>query len=327
MPLYGYRCPVCGQVYEVVRPDGRRSDVLPCILDGARCEPTLAVSTRSAGPPVLRAADWLDNHTHGEGTASWPDLLAELRQQVGVWTRELRASGVRGGDVLFACIAPAIDMYATYARVLDLDGRPVPIEGDRVALEPHARGYLAYVWETLDRLALDGVFGAGINTLEADARLAALMLSWAFTPRDASPSAIALDDDEAARQRLADAGLALEVVRSFSEPLGIRLDDWEGTLIETDAVEVVRLRSMAERAPQLLDATPADASTLDRVHASMILARQGRDDALRALLRDERSRADGGAAFLDLAAGLAILYPEGWEEHRLLMAVRHAIPD
>ena len=65
------------------------------------------------------------------------------------------------------------------------------------------------------------------------------------------------------------------------------------------------------------------ATTLDRVHAAMLLQAGGRTNALRALLKAEQDR---GPDFLRLANALSALYPKGSEEKRLLDAMLLAAP-
>jgi hypothetical protein len=67
----------------------------------------------------------------------------------------------------------------------------------------------------------------------------------------------------------------------------------------------------------------AGATTLDRVHAAMLLQASGRTNALRALLKSEQNR---GPEFLRLANALSALYPRGSEEKRLLDAMLLAVP-
>jgi hypothetical protein len=70
-------------------------------------------------------------------------------------------------------------------------------------------------------------------------------------------------------------------------------------------------------------AAAREATTLDRVHAAMLLQAGGRTNALRALLRAEQDR---GPEFLRLANALTALYPKGSEEKRLLDAMLLAVP-
>jgi len=66
-----------------------------------------------------------------------------------------------------------------------------------------------------------------------------------------------------------------------------------------------------------LDAA-SNATTLDRIHAAMLLQGSGRTQALRALLQAEQER---GPDFLRLANALSALYPRGSDEKRLLDAM------
>jgi hypothetical protein len=70
-------------------------------------------------------------------------------------------------------------------------------------------------------------------------------------------------------------------------------------------------------------AAAREATTLDRVHAAMLLQAGGRTNALRALLKAEQER---GPDFLRLANALSALYPRASEEKRLLDAMLFAVP-
>jgi hypothetical protein len=70
-------------------------------------------------------------------------------------------------------------------------------------------------------------------------------------------------------------------------------------------------------------ATAINATTLDRIHAAMLLQSGGRTNALRALLKNEQERSPD---FLRLANALSALYPKGSEEKRLLDAMLLAVP-
>ena len=63
---------------------------------------------------------------------------------------------------------------------------------------------------------------------------------------------------------------------------------------------------------------PLGATTLDRVHAAMLLLASGRTEALRSLIRSEQEK---GPDFLRLANALSALYPRGSDEKRLLDAM------
>ncbi|MEP0773284.1 MAG: hypothetical protein HRF46_02850, partial [Acidobacteriota bacterium] len=66
-----------------------------------------------------------------------------------------------------------------------------------------------------------------------------------------------------------------------------------------------------------------EATTLNRVHAAMLLQAGGQATALRQLLKAEVER---GPEFVRLANALSALYPGGSEEKRLLDAMLLAVP-
>ena len=114
----------------------------------------------------------------------WGEVLRELPKRVGDWMERLQSEGVRGADLVFACIGPALEIYSRYSKVLDANDREIPLGGNPEAKEPHERGYLAYVWEVVGRIALEQVLGTAeakarngaAGALEEDARLRALFL-------------------------------------------------------------------------------------------------------------------------------------------------------
>ncbi|MCY4614890.1 MAG: DUF1156 domain-containing protein [Chloroflexi bacterium] len=297
----------------------------------------------------------------------WADVLRELPGRVGDWVQRLQGEGIRGADLVFACIGPALEVYSRYSRVETPEGREVALPE-----------YLERVWEVVGREALEQVLGTAeaqarngqAGALEEDARLTALFL-WTMQSTEESASDANGDtgedaDDEPTRGKAASHSLPFDVVRRFAQPLGIHLDDWESRIVETTK-GVVRLTPVRERGRQLfgeagadmradeielegqlrlfpseapsvrgrarrrrggaeavgdLD-TPLSATTLDRVHAAMLLQASGRSQALRALLRAEQER---GPDFLRLANALSALYPRGSDEKRLLDAMLLAAP-
>jgi adenine-specific DNA methylase len=332
--------------------------------------------------------------------ADWGDVLRELPRRVGDWMEHLQAEGVRGADLVFACIGPAIEIYSRYSKVVDAEEREIPLGGDPEATEPHKRGFLAYVWEVIGRMALEQILGTAeararngaAGAVEEDARLTALFL-WTLQATDGAVNGNGSDadsdevdeggtddedegDEEASRGRKQKGfSLVFDVVRRFAQPLGIHLPEWEGRIIETEK-GVVRLRPVSARAQQLFgeggataladrleqarepktvqlslftdEATPppargrggraggaaADvpdgdlrtrrqATTLDRVHAAMLLQSAGRASALRSLLQAEVER---GPDFVRLANSLSALYPRDSEEKRLVDAMLLAVP-
>jgi putative DNA methylase len=119
-----------------------------------------------------------------EDIGDWSDVFRELPRRVANWMERLQGQGVRGADLVFACIGPALEIYSRYTKVLDAEDREIPLGGDPTATEPHRRGYLAYVWEVVARAALEQVLGTAeararngaAEAVEEDARLTALFL-------------------------------------------------------------------------------------------------------------------------------------------------------
>jgi len=323
----------------------------------------------------------------------WAEVLGELPNKVGDWIEKLQSEGIRGADLVFACIGPAMEIYSRYRRVEDAEGRDIPLGGDPTAIEPHNRGFLAYVWETVGRLALEQVLGTAeakarngaAGALEEDSRLTALFL-WTIQATDTASNGKETEADDAhddngdededkPKKKKAGLSLIYDVARRFAQPLGIHLDKWEGRIIETEK-GVVRLLPVGERSTQLFGEADASAmahrieqdvkasrnytfafmqdvaappeikprgrgkaktavavvsetpatqtvTTLDRLHAAMLLQFSGQSNGLRAMLREEQQR---GPDFLRLANALTALYPKDSEEKRLLDAMLLAVP-
>jgi hypothetical protein len=92
------------------------------------------------------------------------------------------------------------------------------------------------------------------------------------------------------------------------------------------AVPKIKGRKAKKRAGEVSDEalrTRREATTLDRVHAAMLLQAGGRTNALRTMLEGEKHR---GSDFLRLANALSALYPRESEEKRLLDAMLLAMP-
>ncbi len=316
----------------------------------------------------------------------WADVLRELPKRVGDWMERLQSEGIRGADLVFACIGPALEIFSRCRSIETADGREVKL-GE----------YLEKVWETVSRMALEQILGTtevkarnGVaGAVEEDARLTALFL-WTLQSTNGETSnggsdtdllAKALaqagdeeDQDATTRGKAKGLSLAFDIVRRFAQPLGIDLPKWEGRIIETKK-GVVRLMTVSERAKQLFGEDSADAvadwitedptrplqrvlfpemeedrapkirgrsrrkaiiapgdveiqserdaTSMDRVHAAMLLQSDGQANALRALIKAEQDR---GPEFLRLANALSALYPKGSEEKRLLDAMLLAAP-
>jgi len=333
----------------------------------------------------------------------WGEVLRELPKRVGDWMERLQSESIRGADLVFACIGPALEIFSRYSKVVDAEEREIPLGGDPEASEPHRRGFLSYVWEVVGRTALEQVLGTAeakarnstAGALEEDARLTALFL-WTLQSTNGNGAKVAKEEseddeetdeeEESPKKKKQGYSLIFDVVRRFAQPLGIHLPEWEGRVIETEK-GVVRLLSVKERGKQLFgeesisaagfrieeqarrdpqmkfdfavgaeagvapkikgrrtkslqppftkggkagafvkggqEGIKRETTTLDRVHAAMLLQASGQTNALRALLKAEQDR---GPDFLRLANALSALYPKQSEEKRLLDAMLLAIP-
>ena len=225
----------------------------------------------------------------------WADVLRELPKRVGDWMERLQGEGVRGADLVFACIGPALEIFSRYSRVETADGRDVDLPE-----------YLEKVWEVVGRTALENVLGAAeakarnglAGALEEDARLTALFL-WtlqATTSEDATDGGndeeVPADDagegvEDASTGKARGFSLVFDVVRRFAQPLGIELPKWEKRTIETKK-GVVRLLPVVERAKQLFGERGSQA-------VAAWLEKEGRaaTDPLQGVLFPDRH--DGGA--------------------------------
>lgn len=299
------------------------------------------------------------------GIGDWSHVLQELPIKVGKWIDRLEAEGVRGADLVFSCIGPALEIYSRYRRVETAEGQEISIGT-----------YLEKVWEVVGRIALEQVLGSAesmarngaTGALEEDARLTALFL-WTLQSTNTSSTASneevddeSEDDEDAPKKGKAKAGFSLvyDVARRFAQPLGIDLSKWDKRIIDIDKGSV-RLIPVWERADTLfgsdkvsrVDATfdvkeqleifeeyaskplpkikgkkvklsgseetqPIMVTTLDKVHAAMLLQDNGQTNALRVLIKSEMER---GQDFLRLANSLSALYPKGCDEKRLVDAM------
>ena len=179
----------------------------------------------------------------------WADVLRELPGRVAGRMERLQGEGVRGADLVFACIGPALEIFSRFRAVETADGR-------RVGLPE----YLEKVWEVVGRAALEQVLGTAeararnglAGALEEDARLTALFL-WTLQSTETSEgNGEDEEEKEKAVARAAAGGFQLpfDVVRRFSQPMGIDLDRWTGRIVEQQK-GVVRLLPVAERARPL----------------------------------------------------------------------------
>lgn len=185
----------------------------------------------------------------------WATVLRELPSHVADWMAHLQSEGVRGADLVFACVGPALEIYSRYRAVETAEGQEVRL-GE----------YLEKVWEVVGRAALEQVLGTAEATagngmagaLEEDARLTALFL-WALQSteesqptrdQDATTRGDGADEADVAKATSKGFHLPFDVVRRFSQPMGIDLERWGGRIVAQEK-GVVRLLPIGERAKTL----------------------------------------------------------------------------
>lgn len=269
----------------------------------------------------------------------WSNVVRELPNRVNDWIERRQDEGIRGADLVFACIGPALEIFSRY------------------------------------RAALRQILGTEqAGALEEDSRLTALFL-WTLQTTDASrvngePAKV--KEDAAANVAAKGFSLPFDVVRRFAQPMGINLDTWTDRIVDQEK-GVVRLLPVVDRAATLFGAdsaaavaerierdphsdvqqtlfpdidkrtprmvresrpsygvstdddsnrTPGD-TTLDRIHTAMLFQSSGHANALRELIGVEQER---GPDFLRLANALSALYPRGSNEKRLLDAMLLVVP-
>ena len=188
----------------------------------------------------------------------WSDVLREVPSRVSDWMERLQGEGIRGADLVFACIGPSPEIFSRYRSQWR------PPRATRSALPE----YLEKVWEIVGRAALEQVLGTAeaqarnglAGALEEDARLTALFL-WTLQGTEASKKNGKNEEDEATVAAAAAQGLNLpfDVVRRFAQPMGIDLDVWTDRIIAQEK-GVVRLLPMAERARNLFGKDGAGAA-------------------------------------------------------------------
>ena len=195
----------------------------------------------------------------------WANVLHELPVRVGAWMERLQGEGIRGADLVFACVGPALEIFSRYSAV-------ETAAGDEVALSE----YLERVWEVVGREALEQVLGTAeaqarngaAGALEEDARLTSLFL-WTLQSTPASNNGDlngnaaedrygAEEDIIVPRRRETGYAMPFDVVRRFAQPLGIHLEDWQSRIIGIEK-GVVRLLPVAERSKQLFGTDGASA--------------------------------------------------------------------
>ena len=179
----------------------------------------------------------------------WADVLRELPARVTDWMARLQGEGVRGADLVFACVGPALEIFSRFSSVETAEGHEVSLAE-----------YLEKVWEAVGRGALAQVLGASearigdgaAGALEEDARLTALFL-WTLQSTGSAGANGGENDSVSVAAGAGGLVLPFDVVRRFAQPMGIDLDRWIGRTI-CQSKGVVRLLPVEERARDLFGA-------------------------------------------------------------------------
>ena len=189
-----------------------------------------------------------------------PICCASLPRRVADWMERLQREGIRGADLVFACMS-ALRSRSSAATGLSRrqkgdSGPACPITW-REVWEVVGRAALLQVLGTAEAQARNGLAGA----LEEDARLTALFL-WTLQSTEVSENNDKkTGENEEAVGKAASRGFSLpfDVVRRFAQPMGIDLDAWTGRIIGQDK-GVVRLLPVAERVRDLFGKDGASAA-------------------------------------------------------------------
>ena len=180
----------------------------------------------------------------------WADVLHELPRRVADWMERLQGEGIRGADLVFACVGPALEIFSRYRAVETAEGHEIGLPE-----------YLEKVWEVVGRTALENVLGTAeakarngaMGALEEDARLTALFLWTLQSSTEAvgeNGNAHMEDEDTVAKAAARGFSLPFDVVRRFAQPMGIDLDRWTDRIIGQEK-GVVRLLPVTSRAATL----------------------------------------------------------------------------
>lgn len=311
-----------------------------------------AASLQSSIHLVCRPRENPDGSLQANNIGDYRDVLDELPRRIREWMPRLAAEGVVGADAIFACLGPALEIFSRYARVEKVSGEHVLLHeyleqvwaavskealnmifagADATGFEADARLTAMWFW-TLST-------SNGSNTDKADVQ-----------PDDQEDSD---DDEEQSDKTKKTTGYTLEfdAARKIAQGLGAHLEDLNAVVeIKGDKA---RLLPVAERSHFLFgkseDGSPqqsrqrrkkkaqlemfeglrldednggvgdnltlkAGATTLDRIHQSMLLFAAGRAEALKRFLVEDGVGRD--QRFWRLADALSKLYPMSSDEKR-----------
>lgn len=318
-------------------------------IDTERAARTNAIGTASLASSVhlvCRPRENPDGSTR-EKIGDWRDVLRELPTRIHDWMPKLASEGVVGADAIFSCLGPALEVFSRYSSV----EKP---SGEQVKLREYLEYVWAAVAKEALKMIFEGADASGFEEdARLSAMWLWTLFAGASSPVEGSDieDDVEVIDEEGSSEKSAKAtGYILEydAARKIAQGLGAHLEDLT-SIIEVTG-DKARLLSVSERARDLFGyvdssatekkrktkaqkklfeemeefdyestsgiggAPEAGATTLDRVHQTMLLFGAGRSEAVRRFLVDDGVGND--ERFWRLANALSALYPAGTDEKR-----------
>jgi putative DNA methylase len=300
---------------------------------------------------VCRPRENDDGSLLADSIGDYRDVLHELPQRIREWLPRLAAEGVVGADAIFACLGPALEIFSRYSRVEKVSGETVTLREylehvwaavSKEALNMVFAGADATGFEADSRLTAIWLWTLGTSSPNGDQ--ADVLLNG---QEDAE------EEEQTSKGSKTGLGYMLEfdAARKIAQGLGAHLEDLN-TVVEIKGDKALLL-PVTERSRFLFgkseDGSPqqsrqgrkkksqlemfeglrgdegnggfgdnlmlkAGATTLDRVHQSMLLFAAGRGEALKRFLVEDGVGRD--QRFWRLADALSKLYPMSSDEKR-----------
>jgi putative DNA methylase len=276
----------------------------------------------------------------------WRDVLRQLPVRIHEWMPRLANEGVVGADAIFSCLGPALEIFSRFSSVEKPSGEVVKL---REFLE---YVWAAVAKEALDMI-FEGADATGFEEdARLTAMWLWTLFAGASTAEVADAQDESEDSEEEGASgkagRLAGYVLEYDAARKIAQGLGANLQDL-ASIVELKG-DKARLLPVSERARDLFGyvdsfatekkrktkaqkklfeemeefdyestagiggAPEAGATTLDRIHQTMLLFGAGRSEAVRRFLVDDGVGND--ERFWRLANALSALYPAGTDEKR-----------
>jgi putative DNA methylase len=266
---------ICCVVFAHKTTEGWEALLSGMIRGGWAIKASWPISTEMASRLRARESAALGSSVHlvcrprhaDAGIGDWTEVKTAMEKRIREWLPTLVKHGIRGADAIFSCLGPALESYSKFEKVLTAGDREVPLGGNPDSSEPHERGFLAYIFETLSKEALRQVLGdADTEGFEEDSRMTALFL-WTLQAtksngngskksEQASVDEEDTSDDEGEdgdKPKKAKAGFTMpfDTFIRITRPMGIHYPTLENRVIEIEK-GIVRLLAVKERSQELL---------------------------------------------------------------------------